>query len=191
MNDWETMKERFKEIAKNVKPIQRGEIGIWYDNAGHYCDVIWLGAHAFFTRSEHEEVMALLDDDDNLFGFKIEATPWFDDGENGYTTINLRTKLDSYKKGGRIPFDNENQTDNPIVNGIINVRYDKADYFFDVFWADGDTRYIETENSHILALVDTDGLLCGFRVIHTDWLSDDEHGMVHVRLKTRMAIKAV
>ena len=178
--------ERLKLIAKQVKPIQRGEVYVWYDNAGHYCDVIWLTANTYFHPTEHKEVMALVDLDDNLFGFKVDATPWFDDGENGYTTINLRTKLDSYQKGGRIPFDNENQPDNPIVNGIINVRYDKADHFFDVFWASGGSRHVDTESKHILGLVDNSGVLCGFKVINIDQLPEDEQGFIKAFIEARM-----
>ncbi len=193
MNDWEVMKERFEKIAKKVKPIQRGEVGVWYDNAGHYCDVIWLAASAYFTGTEHEEVMALVDDDGNLFGFKIDATEWMGDGNGGYTTVNLRSRLgrtgSKELSGGNATAAACGEYDHSIEKGIINAKYDSRSHCFDVFWASGDTRYIETESSHILAMVDTDGILCGFRVNRIDRLSDDEHGMVNVRLKTRMAVK--
>ncbi len=190
MSDWETMKDRFEEIAKKVKPIQCGEVGIWYDNAGHYCDVIWLTTNAYFHPTDHKEVMALVDLDDNLFGFKVDATPWFDNVKNAYTTINLRTKLVSYRRVDTSIFDTEKQPDNPIAKGVINVRYDSAEHSFDVFWLNTDRRYIETENRHLLGAVDSNGILCGFKVINIDQLSDDEYGLVNARLKTKMTEKA-
>ena len=98
VSDWDTMKYRLAEIAKDVEPIQPGEVGVWYDNAGGYCDV--------------------------------------------------------------------------------------------VVWADGGSRYVETESSHILAAVNPDGTLCGFRVIRTDLLGNDAGGMAHARLKVKMAVTA-
>ena len=186
MNDGEMTKEWLKEIAESVNPIQRGTIYVWYDNAGHYCDVIWLTASAFFTGTEHPEVMALVDSEDNLFGFKVDAAPWFDDGENGYTTVNLRSKLASYKGDRFLKFDTEKQPDNPIVNGVINIRYSKAGHFFDLFWADGGVRYVETESEHILACVDNAGVVSGFKVVNIDRLTDDEHGFVKAFIDARL-----
>ena len=185
MNDREMTKEWFKEIAESVKPVQRGTIYVWYDNAGHYCDVIWLTANTFFIGTEHPEVMALVDSEDNLFGFKVDATPWFDDDENGYMTVNLRSKLASYKEGKFHNFDTEKQPDNPIINGIINIRYSKTGHFFDLFWAGG-ARYVETESEHILARVDNAGVVCGFKVVNLDRLTDDEHGFVKAFIDVRM-----
>ena len=178
--------ERLKLIAKQVKPIQSGEVYVWYDNAGHYCDVIWLTASTFFTRTEHSEVLALVDSEENLFGFKVDATPWFDDGEGSYTTVNLRSKLASYKGRSILKFNTDKQPNNPIVNGVINIRYSKAGHFFDLFWADGDFRYVETESEHILARVDNAGVLCGFKVVNIDRLTNDEHGFVKTIMSAQM-----
>lgn len=98
MSDWATIKPRLAEIAKDVEPIHPGEVGVWYDNAGGYCDV--------------------------------------------------------------------------------------------VAWGDGRSRYVETESSHILAAVNADGTLCGFRVIRADLLGNDAGGMAHARLKVKMSVTA-
>ena len=132
-------------------------------------------------------MLALVDSEDNLFGFKVDATPWFDDGEDGYTTVNLRSKLASYKEGGILKFDTDKQLNNPIVNGVINIRYSKTGHFFDLFWADGDFRYVETESEHILARVNNAGVLCGFKVVNIDRLTDDEHGFVKTFIDARTA----
>ena len=181
--------ERLKLIAKQVKPIQQGEVYVWYDNAGHYCDVIWLTASTFFTKTEHPEVMALVDSEDNLFGFKVATIPWFDDGEDGYTTVNLRRKLSSYNEGSIPKFDTEKQPDNPIVSGVVSIRYSKARHFLDLFWANGDFHYAETESEHILARVNNAGVLCGLKVVNIDQMSDDEQGFAHARLKALMPVE--
>lgn len=194
-SDWEAMKLRLGEIAENACYIQRGEVDIWYDNAGHYCDVIWLTASTFFTKTEHSEVLALIDDDNNLYGFKIDAVEWMGDRNGGYTTVNLISKLgaagsQSPSLDGRNVSDGPEDHGSPVEKGIINARYDHNDHSFDVFWAGGDARYVATENDHIEALIDPDGLLCGFRIININRMSDDEHGFASVRLNTRTAVKS-
>ena len=198
-NDWAAMKQRFEEIAKNAEYIRRGEVDIWYDKAGHFCDVIWLTAMTFFTSTENQEVMSLIDDDNNLYGFKIDPVEWMGDGNGGYTTVNLRSRLGRAEANGhqdsgpdgRNTADGSGEYDSPMEKGIINAKYDNNAHSFDVFWAGGYARYVATANDHIEALVDTSGVLCGFRVINIDRMSDDEHGFASVRLKTRMAVKAV
>lgn len=180
------MKHRLAEIARNVTPIQPGEVGVWYDNAGGYCDVIWSSSFAFFAATEHENVMALTDDDHNLHGFKIDAVESMGK-DGGYTTVSLRNRLaqsaaDWRRKSGII--------DNPVTKGIIKARYNRDSHSFDVVWADGGSRHVETESSHILAAVNPDGTLCGFRVIRADLLGNDEGGMAHARLKVKMAVTA-
>ena len=195
MNDWETMKQRFAEIAKDVKPVPRGEVGIWYDNAGRYCDVIWNGAFAFFAGTEHKDVMALTNDAGNLHGFKIDAVDRMGDGNGGYTTVDLRNRpgpkdADGHRNAGTNGQESITDNaggDNHVAKDVIGARYNHDSHSFDVVWSDRGSRYIETENSHILALVDSYGSLCGFRVIRTDLLGDDEHGIAHARMKTRTA----
>ena len=176
MSDWETMKHRFAEIARDVAPIQPGEVGVWYDNAGGYCDVNWSSGSAFFAGTEHENVKALTDDDGNLHGFKIDAVERM--GNNGdYTIVNLRNGQGPADGGGRRKV-------------VIQARYSYDSHSFDVVWSDGGCRYVATENSQILASVNQAGTLCGFRVIRTDLLGKDEHGMAHARLKTRLPVTA-
>ena len=176
MSDWETTKHRFAEIARDVVPVQPGEVGVWYDNAGGYCDVIWGGGFAFFAGTEHENVKALTDNAGNLHGFKIDAVERMGNGGD-YTIVNLRNGPGPADVGGPRKV-------------VIQARYHHDSHSFDVVWSDGECRYVATENSHILASVNQVGTLCGFRVIHTDLLSNDEHGMAHARLKTRLPVTA-
>ena len=180
------MKHRLAEIARNVTPIQPGEVGVWYDNAGGYCDVIWFGGFAFFAATEHQQVMALTDDDNNLHGFKIDAVASMGK-DGGYTTVSLRYEPDPTDANGRRK---SGTSDSPVSKGIIKARYNRDSHSFDVVWADGGSRYVETESSHILAAVNPDGTLCGFRVIRTDLLGNDAGGMAHARLKVKMAVTA-
>ena len=186
MSDWETMKHRLAEIAKDVEPIQPGEVGVWYDNAGGYCDVIWFSGLAFFAATEHENVMALTDDDGKLHGFKIDAVESMGK-DGGYTIVSLRDMVKQSVGDWRRKF---GIVDNPVTRGIIRARYNRDSHSFDVVWTDGDSRYVETESSHILAAVNPDGTLCGFRVIRIDLLGKDESGMAHARLKVKMAVPA-
>ena len=195
MIDWDTMKQRFAEIAKDVKPVPRGEVGIWYDNAGRYCDVIWNGAFAFFAGTEHKNVMALTNDAGNLHGFKIDAVERMGDGNGGYTTVNLRNRPGPKDADGRRNAGINGQEsiadnaggDSDVAKNVISARYNHDSHSFDVVWSDRGSKYVETESSHILALVDSDESLCGFRVIRTNLLGDDEHGIAHARVKTRTA----
>ena len=198
-NDWEAMKQRLAEIAKNPDYVQPGEVDIWYDKAGHFCDVIWLTAKTFFTSTENKEVMSLIDDENNLYGFKIDPVEWMGDGNDGYTTVNLRSSLGRAEASGdqdsRLDrcnvSDGSEKYGNPMERGIINAKFDNDAHIFEVLWADGDARYVATENDHIVALVNIDGLLCGFRVIDIDRMSDDEHGIASVRLKTGIVVSPV
>ena len=186
MSDWATMKRRWAEIARNVTPIQPGEVGVWYDNAGGYCDVIWFSGFAFFAATEHENVMALTDDNGNLHGFKIDAVANMGN-DGGYTTVSLRNILEQSDAEWRRKF---GIGDNPVTRGIIRTKYNRDSHSFDVIWADGGSRYVETESSHILAAVNPDGTLCGFRVIRTDMIGNDAGGMAHARLKVKMTVTA-
>ena len=180
------MKLRLAEIAKDVVPIQHGEVGVWYDNAGGYCDVIWSSGFAFFAATEHQNVMALTDDDNNLHGFKIDAVESMGK-DGGYTVVSLRNMVKQSAADWRRKF---GIVDNPVTRGIIRARYNRDSHSFDVVWADGGSRYVETESGHILAAVNPDGTLCGFRVIRTDRLGNDAGGMAHARLKVKMAVTA-
>ena len=131
--------------------------------------------------------MALVDNDGNIFGFKISDITLINAGVNagqgGYATVELKSRLKNSggngSANGRTGWLRRPETampglgqGNPIEQGVINIRYDKDSHFFDVFWAAGNTHYIETDNRHTLALVDADGILCGFRIIDTDQLGD-------------------
>lgn len=186
MSDWAKMKHRLAEIAKDVEPIHPGEVGVWYDNAGGYCDVIWFSGLAFFAATEHDNVMALTDDDHNLHGFKIDAVASMGQ-DGGYTVVPLRnivkqSAADWRRKSGI--------GDNPVSKGIIKAKYNRDSHSFDIVWADDGSRYVETESRYILAAVNPDGTLCGFRVIRTDRLGNDADGMAHARLKVKMAMAA-
>lgn len=133
--------------------------------------------------TEHPEVMALVDNAHNLLGFKIDSVGWMGDAAGGYTTVNLRSRLQ--------PADDAPDADaGIIVPGVIRARFDHSAHSFEVRWGEGDAPLTATENPHILAAVADDGRLCGFRVIDIDQLSDDEFGLAHTRLPVRLAAGA-
>ena len=185
MTERESLKELFAESARKVKRIKWGEeVGVWYDNAGHYCDVVWSSLNDYCTDTEHPEVMAMVDHAHNLLGFKIDCVGWMGDGAGGYTTVDLRSRL---QPAAATP----DADAGIIVPGVIRARYDHSAHSFEVLWADGgDAPLAATDNPHILAAAAADGRLCGFRVIHIDQLSDDEFGLAHTRLPVRLAAGA-
>ena len=188
MIDWGKAKDRFKAIARTASPIQRGEIGIWYDNAGHFCDVIWFSTNSYFSRTEHQDVLALVDDDDNLSGFKVSAVEFMGGDGGQYTAVNLKNRQASSASHDQRnhPSKGPESSEHSVGVETINARYDQVSHFFDLFWSSDPTRLVETENGHILAAIDLNDTVCGFRVINIDQLSDNEHGLAYVRLKTRM-----
>ena len=183
MNHGKSLKELFAESARKIKLIQWGEeVGVWYDNAGHYCDVIWSSRNDYFTPTEHPEVMALVDNAHNLLGFKIDSTIWMGDAAGGYTTVNLRSRLE--------PVSEAVAPEGVVVPVVIRARYDHDGHSFEVRWGDGDAPLAATDHPHILAAAAADGRLCGFQVINIDQLSDDEYGLAHTRLPVRLAARA-
>lgn len=52
---------------------ERMKINVWYDEAGDYLDVSWGTSHAYYTATADERVMALVDMDGNVQGFKIDG----------------------------------------------------------------------------------------------------------------------
>ena len=52
---------------------QQKKVNIWYDEAGDYLDVSWGTSHAYYTGTADERVMALVDMEGNVQGFKIEG----------------------------------------------------------------------------------------------------------------------
>ena len=189
MNNRESLKELFAASAEKINFIQWGEVDIWYDNAGHYCDVIWLSTSAYFDDTEHPEVMALVDNAHNLYGFKIDCTIWMGDAAGGYTAVDLRSRLQPAADAVAAAAEAA-ATDGVVVPGVIRARYDHEAHSFEVRWGGDDAPLTATDTPHILAAADAEGRLCGFRVINIDQLSDDEFGMAHTRLPVRLAARA-
>ena len=52
---------------------QNKRVNVWYDEAGDYLDVSWGTAHAYYTATNDERVMALVDMEGNVQGFKIDG----------------------------------------------------------------------------------------------------------------------
>ena len=49
------------------------KVNVWYDEAGDYLDVSWGGKHAYYTATGDDRVMALVDMEGNIQGFKIDG----------------------------------------------------------------------------------------------------------------------
>lgn len=182
---------------KDVNLLEKGVVKIFYDNDGYMLEVIWFNGYSHFTETEHEDVLVMVAMEDDAYGFMIHDADWISDGLDGYVTVNLKSRLEKYANApspnGQA---NEQSADgtgggwcyNPIELGIINVRYDRDKHYCDVFWAIGDTRYTETENENLLALVDIAGDLLGFRIINTDRLKENPKGVLSANLKIKMEI---
>ena len=66
----------------------------------------------------------------------------------------------------------------------INVWFSKAGGILDVTWAFGNTYYTDTENEHVMALVDMDGNICGFKISVVNIIDGMESGVINVDLST-------
>ncbi len=49
------------------------KINVWYDEEGDYLDVTWGSGNTFYTATEDKHVMALVDTEGNIQGFKIDG----------------------------------------------------------------------------------------------------------------------
>ena len=52
---------------------QNQKINVWYDEAGDYLDVSWGSGHSYYTATKDDRVMALVDMEGNVLGFKIDG----------------------------------------------------------------------------------------------------------------------
>lgn len=161
--------------------LEQGLVSVWYDNAGHLCEVIWVRGLTYFTGCEHDEVLAMVDLKENLCGFMLHGVQWISDGLDGYVTVNLKSDL---------PRNTVADYHNAIEQGIIKIRFDREAHYCEVTWADDARSFALTENEFILALVNRDGILGGFRVINTHRLAENPEGCVSAELKTRAAVTA-
>ena len=55
-------------------------INVWYDKAGDYLDVHWVSG-SYFTLTDNDQVMVLLDRAGNRCGFKVSAVSKLAAGE--------------------------------------------------------------------------------------------------------------
>ena len=66
----------------------------------------------------------------------------------------------------------------------INVWFSTAGGILDVTWAFGNTYYTDTENEHVMALVDMEGNICGFKISDVNIIDGMESGVINVDLST-------
>ena len=52
---------------------QRTKVNIWYDAGGDYLDVSWGTASGYYTATADCRVLALVDLEGNILGFKIDG----------------------------------------------------------------------------------------------------------------------
>ena len=181
-----------KEIV-DINLLEQGLISVWYDNSGYICEAIWVRGLTYFTACEHEEVLAMVDMKENLCGFMIHGVEWISHGADGYVTINLKSDLHQDGANANLNGQAENELArghylNPIELGIIKARFDRDKHYCEVLWGDSNISCAETENEYILALIDADGILSGFRIINTDRLAENPIGCVGAKLKTRIKV---
>ena len=52
---------------------KQGQVNVWYDEAGDYLDVSWGDGNAYYAATEDERIMALVDLEGNILGFKLDG----------------------------------------------------------------------------------------------------------------------
>ena len=169
------------EAIDDVNLLEQGLVSVWYDNTGHLCEAIWVRGLTYFTDCEHDDVLAMVDLKENLCGFMIHGIQWISDGVDDYVTVNLKSDL---------PRNTVADYHNAIERGIIKIRFDREAHYCEVTWTDDALSFAPSENEFILALVNRDGILGGFRVINTHRLAENPEGRVIAELKTRVAVTA-
>lgn len=179
------------EEKADINLLDRGRIAVWYDNSGYICEAYWVRGSTYFTRCDFEEVLPLVDMSDNLCGFMIQGVELISKNVDGYVTVNLRSRLlensdcsDSETQSARTSEGEEFL--NPIEQGIINVRFDRNEHYCEVLWSNRKATFLETDNEYILAAVDAEGILSGFRIINTDQLAENPMGSVGTELKAKV-----
>lgn len=177
----------------DINLLEQGLIAVWYDNSGYICEVYWVRGLTYFTDCEHEEVLPMVDMSENLCGFMIQGVEWISKDVDGYVTVNLKSNLPKDSVGldsGGQPVTTivEEEHLNPIEQGVIDVWFDRDKHYCEVLWGKNNTSFVETENEYILAVVDAEGILSGFRIINTDQLAENPTGCVGSELKTGVRV---
>ena len=182
--------------AVDINLLEQGRIAVWYDNSGYICEAYWVRGRTFFTHCEHEEVLPLVDMSQNLCGFMIQGVEWISQDAEGYVTVDLKSNLpknsggpDSGEHWATTTTDGEYL--NPIEQGIIGVKFDRNAHFCEVRWGNDNATFMETDNEYILAAVDSEGILSGFKIINTDQLAENPMGCVGAELKVRVESAAI
>ena len=175
--------------------LAQGTVNVWYDNSGFICEAYWVSGHTYFTRCEHPEALPLVGQAENLCGFMLQGVEHFSEAVDGYVAVNLKSHLPSGATNYRDSQPGAARKSaaagrNPIEQGRIRVRFDRVEHYCEVLWGEGGAGYAETENPFILARADAEGVLVGFRVIHTDRLAENPSGCVGASLQTRVAAAA-
>ena len=183
------------EAIVDVNLLEQGLVSVWYDNTGHLCEAIWVRGLTYFTGCEHDEVLPMVDLKEYLCGFMIHGVQWISDGIDGYVTVNLKSDLPRNTAGDSTnglpePSATGANYHNSIEQGIIKIRFDREAHYCEVIWADDARNFAPSKNEFILALVNRDGVLGGFRIVNTHRLAENPEGCVSAELKTRVAVTA-
>ena len=175
--------------------LAQGTVNVWYDNSGFICEAYWVSGNTYFTHCEHAEALPLVDRAENLCGFMLQGVERISEGTDGYVEVNLKSHLPPGAAGIRRRCSGETPPPaairNPIKEGTIRVRFDRAEHYCEVLWGEAAGGFAETENPFILARADAGGALAGFRVIHTDRLAENPSGCVGTSLPTRVKAASV
>ena len=178
---------------KDVNLLEQGIIRVSYDNGGYMLEVIWSYGYSSFEGTEHDDVLVMVAMDGDAYGFMIHDVDWISDGVDGYVTVNLKSDLEKYATA-ESPNGQDTESEwryNPIERGIINIRYDRDQHYCHVFWADGATSDVGTDNENVMASFDEEGILCGFRIINTDQIKENPMGWVDAELQIKMDVPVV
>ncbi len=148
------------------------------------------------------KILAEQNDTFVMTAFTILDTKLIGSVQDGYTAINLKSGLEPAENRGdrniggiighspNIPPGTAQRNGSPFESGIINVRYNSAEHYYDLFWASEHAHYVQTESEYALALADEKGYLCGFRNINNARFGDGEFSYVDVALKLQNSLQS-
>ena len=68
---------------------EKNTINVWFDKEGDYLNVSWASGNAYYTTTQNERVLALVDAEGNIYGFKIFDISGIEDGEKGLIDVDL------------------------------------------------------------------------------------------------------
>ena len=159
-------------------------INVWYDNAGHYLEVLWISkAGNYYMPTSNERVDVLVDDERNLSGFMVWGVTRAKEGE----IVNLELKpvesepIPALTATHPVHARRADQSETEVEINNISIRTEKAGEYFEVHWSKkSGAEYAPTADERVKVLTDSAGNVLGFKISGISLMGEGEKDFINV-----------